>query len=117
MDFTSHITEPHLSKAATVPMSTETEPRSSQVSTEVNKTAITADVEDLALTSTTAPATPVRRSRRLSGVTPLITPTLERSRRASGATTGEVKPLSLGAKYDQLELRNRTVTETMSLVS
>jgi len=117
MDFTSHSTEPHLSKAATVPMSTETEPRSSQVSTEVNKTAITADLEDLALTSTTAPATPVRRSRRLSGVTPLITPTLERSRRASGATTGEVKPLSLGAKYDQLELRNRTVTETMSLVS
>jgi len=109
--------ESDTSKASTVQMSIVSEPSSSKASPNVIKTAISSELKDLALTSTTTPATPVRRSRRLSGVTPLKTPTLDRSRRASGTVTGEIKPLALGAKYDKLELRNRTVTETLSLVS
>merc|ERR1711892_622837 len=106
------------SKSSTVPMSTNvSESTSSDASTKLKKTAITSEMDDLALASKTTPATPIRRSRRISGVTPSMTPTMERSRKTSGASVGEIKPLALGGKYDQLELRNRTVTETMSLVS
>ena len=104
------------SRASTVPMSIVSELSSSTATTNANRTAISAELKDLALTSTT-PATPVRRSRRLSGVTPLKTPTFDRSRRASGTITAEIKPLALDVKYDKLELRNRTVTESLSLVS
>jgi len=104
------------SKASTVPMSIVSDLSSSTASINANRTAISSELKDLALTSTT-PATPVRRSRRLSGVTPLKTPTFDRSRRASGTITAEIKPLALDVKYDKLELRSRTVTESLSLVS
>eukprot|EP00090_Calanus_glacialis_P046970 TRINITY_DN9493_c0_g1_i2.p1 TRINITY_DN9493_c0_g1~~TRINITY_DN9493_c0_g1_i2.p1 ORF type:complete len:1298 (-),score=490.68 TRINITY_DN9493_c0_g1_i2:114-4007(-) len=104
-----------ISKASTVPMDTGS--TSTDASAKLSKTTITSELDDLALAPKTTPATPIRRSRRISGVTPSLTPNIERSRRASGAPAGEMKPLLLGEKYDQLELRNRTVTETLSLVS
>eukprot|EP00092_Neocalanus_flemingeri_P083538 GFUD01104869.1.p1 GENE.GFUD01104869.1~~GFUD01104869.1.p1 ORF type:complete len:2801 (+),score=928.21 GFUD01104869.1:744-8405(+) len=104
------------SKASTVLMDTGSV--SSETSAKLQKTTVTSELEDLAIVSTTTPATPIRRSRRISGVTPSMTPNIERSRRASGATTATPKKLATPAKkYDQLELRNRTVTETLSLVT
>jgi len=119
MDFSTSIRLAS-SKAATVPM--ETGSVSSDASAKLQKTTITSELDDLSIASKTTPATPIRRSRRISGVTPASTPVLERSRRISGPAPGDkIKPLQLlttpGKKFDQLELRNRTVVETLSLVS
>jgi len=99
------------SQASTVEMDVDSV--KSEANLKLQKTAITTEMDDLAIVSKTAPATPIRRSRRLSGATPApsYTPSLLRSRRASGTTTTPAK------KFDELELRNRTVVETLSLVS
>ena len=72
------------------------------------------------LKETQTPATPVRRSRRLSGATPVHTPVFNvRSRKISGAlnkTSTDTPTIheSEESRFDTLELRSRTVTETLS---
>merc|ERR1719270_1995310 len=70
---------------------------------------------------TKTPATPIRRSRRISGATPVLTPVLQtRGRRISGAlnktaTETPTIPETRESQFDTLELRNRDVVETLSL--
>ena len=78
-------------------------------------------IETAVLEENKTPATPIRRSRRLSGVTPSLTPVLStRGRKVSGALnkTSTDTPTILEnqeSKFDVLELRNRDVVETFSL--
>ena len=76
------------------------------------------------LSTSQTPATPVRRSRRLSGATPVTTPVLpSRGRRVSGAqgratnTPIITETEEHQEKFDTLELRSRDVVETLSLTS
>ena len=76
------------------------------------------------LSTSQTPATPVRRSRRLSGATPVTTPVLPtRGRRVSGAQGRATNTPTITEteehqeKFDTLELRSRDVVETLSLTS
>ena len=102
------------SKASTVSMDTVSS-RSEQ--SEAVRTTISSDLDKLGMISKNSTMTPVRRSRRLSGATPTITPINERSRRVSGASAMSSKSFEPDEKYDTLELRNRTIIETFSPVS
>ena len=89
--------------------------------TAAKKNKVLEKIESAVLEENKTPATPIRRSRRLSGATPSLTPVLStRGRKVSGALnkTSTDTPTILEnqeSKFDVLELRNRDVVETLSL--